>query len=40
MAFVLLVIDKSGRSGYPIISGQVIRAIQNSSNENCYSILV
>ena len=31
--------NKPGRSGYSIFSGQVIRVIQNSGNENCYPIL-
>jgi hypothetical protein len=29
---------KSGRSGYPISSGRVIRVLRNSGNEICYPI--
>jgi len=31
---------KPGHSGYLIFLGRVIRIIQNSSNKNCYPILV
>jgi hypothetical protein len=32
--------DKAGHSGYPKISGRVIRVVGNSGTENCYPIFV
>jgi hypothetical protein len=35
---ILVVVPRGGRSGYPISSGQVIRVLWNSGNENHYPI--